>query len=229
MIEAFVKRHRASSVTDYESWGGASIATTLNVYDIGDVRTTMIIVDDEPLAFALRGREEGAVPEVHGDGSLVGALRSASGGSSRDYIVSPDEPIAFDTKQDGASAGPVAPTLKAMAHADSHINGGGQVGVAIGVLGTISHTLTHEGSDASEDGTGRGTPIITGAGWSVRRLTPTENERLQGLPDDHTRFDGRGKEQSDSQRYRQIGNAVSVPVGNYVGSLIMHVERRVFG
>ena len=38
------------------------------------------------VAFALRGREEGAVPEIEGDGSRAGALRAASGGSSRDYV-----------------------------------------------------------------------------------------------------------------------------------------------
>jgi len=41
---------------------------------------------------------------------------------------------------------------------------------------------------------------------SIRRLTPTECERLQGFPDGWT--DG----QSDTQRYKQLGNAVSVPV-----------------
>lgn len=38
------------------------------------------------VAFALRGRDGGAMPEVGGDGSHVGALRAATGGSSRDYI-----------------------------------------------------------------------------------------------------------------------------------------------
>jgi DNA (cytosine-5)-methyltransferase 1 len=37
------------------------------------------------IAFALRGREGGAMPEVGGD--QIGALRSASGGSSRDYVA----------------------------------------------------------------------------------------------------------------------------------------------
>tara|TARA_R100000808_G_scaffold2037_4_gene8642 strand:- start:2249 stop:3754 length:1506 start_codon:yes stop_codon:yes gene_type:complete len=40
----------------------------------------------------------------------------------------------------------------------------------------------------------------------IRRLTPIECERLQGFPDNWT--DG----QSDTQRYKQCGNAVSVPV-----------------
>ena len=36
------------------------------------------------IAFALRGREAGNVPEIHGDGSTIAALRAASGGSTRD-------------------------------------------------------------------------------------------------------------------------------------------------
>ena len=52
---------------------------------------------------------------------------------------------------------------------------------------------------------------------TVRRLTPTECERLQGFPDGWT--DG----QADSNRYKQMGNAVAVPVvqwliGNFVSS-----------
>ncbi len=50
----------------------------------------------------------------------------------------------------------------------------------------------------------------------IRRLTPTECERLQGFPDDWTRFgvDAKGHvvEMSDTQRYRQTGNAVTVNV-----------------
>lgn len=51
---------------------------------------------------------------------------------------------------------------------------------------------------------------------NVRRLTPLECERLQGFPDDWTAG------QADSHRYKQMGNAVTVNVANYVGSLIMH-------
>jgi len=45
-------------------------------------------------------------------------------------------------------------------------------------------------------------------GGSIRRLTPTECERLQGFPDWHTDVEG----MSDSQRYKQCGNAVTVNV-----------------
>ena len=49
----------------------------------------------------------------------------------------------------------------------------------------------------------------------IRRLTPIECERLQGFPDNWTRygdFDGETKEISDTQRYKQCGNAVTVDV-----------------
>ena len=49
------------------------------------------------------------------------------------------------------------------------------------VMGGVTHTLTADGSDGSEDGTGRGTPIVAFPqhedaeevrGSTVRRLTP---------------------------------------------------------
>jgi DNA (cytosine-5)-methyltransferase 1 len=44
----------------------------------------------------------------------------------------------------------------------------------------------------------------------VRRLTPIECERLQGFPDDWT------EGQADSHRYKQLGNAVAVPVVEWI-------------
>ena len=41
----------------------------------------------QSVAFALRGREAGNVPEIHGDGSTIAALRAASGGSTRDLLA----------------------------------------------------------------------------------------------------------------------------------------------
>jgi DNA (cytosine-5)-methyltransferase 1 len=52
-------------------------------------------------------------------------------------------------------------------------------------------------------------------GYRIRRLTPIECERLQGFPDQHTAFgnyDGEVKPMSNSQRYKQCGNAVTVDV-----------------
>ena len=157
-------------------------------------------------------------------------------------------------------------------------------------LNVVAHTLRAEGHDASEDGTGRGVPIIpileVGKGTSsrgegpngcgighdgdpmytlqagaqhavayqchgsnvgemgtlrsgngnesggvpfisqkyVRRLTPRECERLQGFPDDFTRYGADGKEISNSARYRMLGNAVCVNVAEWIGRRIMECD-----
>jgi DNA (cytosine-5)-methyltransferase 1 len=62
---------------------------------------------------------------------------------------------------------------------------------------------------------GENVPLV-----GVRRLTPTECERLQGFPDGWT--DG----QSDSQRYKQLGNAVTVNVAEWIGKVILEVESK---
>jgi DNA (cytosine-5)-methyltransferase 1 len=114
---------------------------------------------------------------------------------------------------------------------------------------------TGQGHDASEDGTGRGTPLVpvsVAFDWqtdgsdrtrpnistehtstlgtpkrdavatttAVRRLTPTECERLQGFPDGWTATSW-GRPQSDSARYRQLGNSVAVPVFEWVARRIV--------
>jgi DNA (cytosine-5)-methyltransferase 1 len=52
----------------------------------------------------------------------------------------------------------------------------------------------------------------------VRRLTPVECEKLQGFPVGWTDIC------SDSQRYRQTGNAVCVPVAYWIADRIMRVD-----
>lgn len=74
-------------------------------------------------------------------------------------------------------------------------------------------------------GDSRTTVAITqNAAMRVRRLTPLEAERLMGWPDDHTRWRADGKQQSDTARYRQIGNGVASPVAAWIGKHIYQVE-----
>lgn len=122
----------------------------------------------------------------------------------------------------------------------------------------VAHSLRGEGFDASEDGTGRGTPIVfaqntrdevremevvgalaaeTGAkqqsylrnGQQVRRLTPRECERLQGFPDDYTLIPFRGRPATDGHRYRALGNSMAVPVMAWIGKRIRMVSEIVGG
>lgn len=54
-------------------------------------------------------------------------------------------------------------------------------------------------------------------GWVVRRLTPTESERLQGFPDGYTKVPHKGKMAADSSRYKALGNSMAVPVMRWIG------------
>jgi DNA (cytosine-5)-methyltransferase 1 len=178
---------------------------------------------------------------------------------------------------------------------DQHINGGGRCSLPrvsmclnAGAMGRIdaesetlipthgavfdvAHSLSAEGFDASEDGTGRGTPIVPvafdcegsevqwsgdglhptlrsagshaavaiqeravsenmdagpgGKGWRVRRLTPTECERLQGFPDGYTNIPYRGKPDApDGPRYKALGNSMAVNAMRWIGRRIEMVE-----
>ena len=53
-------------------------------------------------------------------------------------------------------------------------------------------------------------------GCHVRRLTPTEAERLMGFPDFWTAYGCDGKEISDSKRYSMLGNSIAVPCVAYI-------------
>ena len=61
-------------------------------------------------------------------------------------------------------------------------------------------------------------------GMQVRRLTPTECERLQGIPDGHTEVLYRGKPMADGPRYKMLGNGFAIPVVRWIGSRIQQVE-----
>ncbi len=46
----------------------------------------------------------------------------------------------------------------------------------------------------------------------IRKLVPIELERLQGFPDDWTKYDDKGNEIPETQRRKCIGNAVTTIV-----------------
>ncbi len=81
------------------------------------------------------------------------------------------------------------------------------------VQGDTMNTLT------SRMGTGGNNVSGVATSTNVRRLTPVECERLQGFPDDWT------VGQSDSHRYKQMGNAVAVPVVEWIIEGIVDLHR----
>jgi DNA (cytosine-5)-methyltransferase 1 len=164
----------------------------------------------QAVAFNLRGREGGALPEI----SDAASLRAATGGSSNSYI-------AFSAKDHGADADKIAPTLRGMGHDGSHVNGGGQVAVAwtqeLTASTDIAGTFQRGGQGGRADG------VMTPQ-MAVRRLTPRECERLQGFPDDYTLIEYRGKPAADGPRYKALGNSMAVPVMRWIGERIAAVD-----
>ena len=51
---------------------------------------------------------------------------------------------------------------------------------------------------------------------TVRRLTPLECERLQGLPDGYTDIEYKGKPAPDAKRYKALGNGMAQVCADFV-------------
>ncbi len=170
---------------------------------------TLEQTNSQAVAFNLRGREGGAIPEP----SPMASIRAASGGSSNSYL-------AFSAKDYGADVGGVAPTLRGMGHDANHANGGGQLAIAAPL--TASYGKQVDSSD-----TCNGPPNLLHSGMAVRRLTPRECERLQGFPDDYTLVEYRGRLAADGSRYRALGNSMAVPVMRWSGARIAAVHEIV--
>ena len=124
----FVKSKRAQTSDDDETWIAGGVAPTLNAFDMGDTRATVIILMRE---------------------------REGKSGGGKGLLLT--DKAAF----------------------------------------TLSTSNFH-------------TVFMNNEQKTVRRLTPTECERLQGFPEGWT--DG----QADSHRYKQMGNAVAVPVVQWI-------------
>jgi DNA (cytosine-5)-methyltransferase 1 len=142
--------------------------------------------------------------------------------------------VAFSAKDYGGDAGSIAPTLRAMGHGDSHANGGGQVAVAFAIQAGALRTNPASGPD----GVGvqadhaytleaRAEVQAVQSAMQVRRLTPTECEKLQGFEPGYTAIPWRGKPASecpDGPRYKSLGNSWAVPVARWIGERIEAVE-----
>lgn len=76
---------------------------------------------------------------------------------------------------------------------------------------------------------GQGGTLVVEPTLVVRRLTPRECERLQGIPDDHTLVTYRGRSAADGPRYRAIGNSMAVPVVRQIGERLIREHRRSHG
>jgi len=70
-------------------------------------------------------------------------------------------------------------------------------------------------------------PMAVSVGMAVRRLMPTECERLQGFPDNFTLVSHRNKPAADGPRYKALGNSMAVNVMRWIGERIDMVDKKL--
>lgn len=130
--------------------------------------------------------------------------------------------IGFSCKDHGADASDdIAPTLRAMG--GNVPNGGGQLAVAFDLRGREGGAQFEGPHDTANirAASGGSSRSYVATQWAVRRLTPKEAERLQGVPDDYTAIPWRGRPASecpDGPRYKALGNSWAVPVVRWIGA-----------
>lgn len=147
--------------------GAGGVVPTLNAFDNGDTRATVLIFYGN------------RVDDIRIQGAVINTLqaRMGTGGNNMPMVAYPI--------QDGREMNKK------------------QNGLGIGSEEDPSYTL---------DRTGAQSVAIES---TVRRLTPTECERLQGFPDGWT------ADQADTHRYKQMGNAVAVPVVEWIADRLV--------
>lgn len=151
------------------------------------------------------------------------------GNQGGDYVA---QPVVFDMAQITSKANRTRVEAGLPA---STLNAAGQMHVAHPVA--IQERATCENPNAGPNGAGirtdgaaytleaRTVPQAVQYGWRVRRLTPTECERLQGFPDGYTNIPYRGKNGApDGPRYKALGNSMAVNAMRWIGRRIEMVD-----
>jgi len=194
----FTKSRRAKDVDDFETWIEGGVMPTMNAFDNGDVRTTIIIFHPHYHDGArIQGETMNTLTSRMGTGgnnvSMVATVRAYD--EFNDSLADTHHTLRSGTKQSTGVLITEEEDMATLMRMREGKPGGGK-----GPLISEDKSLTIATSNDQ-------TLLNKG---TVRRLTPVECERLQGFPDDWTAG------QSDSSRYKQMGNAVAVPVVEWV-------------
>jgi site-specific DNA-cytosine methylase len=224
-------------------------ANTINTFDVGDVRTTQAVV--QPVAvdvynqtinehtFATVTADVGGpthsgpkvmqpiAVDVYNqsiDGQVSATVTEAVGGSntSGPKVM---QPIAFQLSGDRDNPS-VSVNDKAFCIPASPMSDRGQAVMQPNIAPTLTASNDPSRSPQSSEITNQ-IKAVHQATMAIRRLTPTETERLQGFPDFWTKIPYRNKPADqcpDGPRYKACGNSMAVPVMRWIGERIQMVE-----
>lgn len=208
-ISSWIKSRRAQNDTDWETWIEGGVTPTLNAFDNAtETRATVLIIDGTRVN-DVRVYEDSIMQTVIG--------RWGTGGGNVPAIMNDNEPLAFDGYNQTVSN--VSQTIRSEKSDADHI---GMVFVDDSTAYSIREDAKANNFSATETDTALAlqanrpsvqshhAQLFIAEPVRVRRLTPMECERLQGFPDGWT------GDQADSNRYKQMGNAVAVPVVQWI-------------
>ena len=199
----FVKSRRAKNVDDFETWLQGGVVPTLNVFDnSGDSRATVLIFYGN------------RVNDIRIQGDVINTLQARMGTGGGNMPI-----VAFDTYNQTTSE--ISQTIKS--HSANNEN-----------IGAVAYSIREDAKantfSATETDTALAVQALQPSPQShhaqiflaeetmIRRLTPMECERLQGFPDRWT------EGQADTHRYKQMGNAVAVPVVSWLVNRLIEVS-----
>ena len=199
----FIKSRRAKNVDDFETWIAGGVCTTLNVMDnTGDSRATVLIFYGN------------RVDDIRMQGDVINTLQARMGTGGGNMPI-----VAFDTYNQTTSE--ISQTIKS--HSANNEN-----------IGAVAYSIREDAKantfSATETDTALAVQALQPSPQShhaqiflaeetmIRRLTPMECERLQGFPDGWT------EGQADTHRYKQMGNAVAVPVVSWLVNRLMEAS-----
>lgn len=214
----------ASCLTSREHKGADSSLTTTLVTSV-DYRNGLLgeIAGTIEAAQAKGNRGHGVLAfssKDHGQdaGDLSPTIRAGTGRHANSGVP---PAIAFHARQDPDS-GPVTHPLDTDGYSIGMLLPGSDGTLTAGEFTDLASSLRTKPPGSIENST---TTACMSGGY-VRRLTPRECERLQGIADDYTKIPlgKRRKPAKDSSRYRTIGNSMAVPVMHWIGERIALVD-----
>jgi site-specific DNA-cytosine methylase len=229
---AYRKSRRAQSSTDCETWVEDGVSNTLNSFDTGDIRTTHAVcaipIHDQATRWAGKnGEKSNGKGNGFGIGNEGDPSPTLTQGDKHAVAVFPidlrnatrdaDKLDAQNRQGCGiGNEGDPSPTLLGH-HTPAVTITARESGQGYWMQDSISGTLRAEG----ENRPSRPSNVICNTSMVVRRLTPVECERLQGFPDGWTDIGTAEKPTSDTHRYKQLGNAVTVNVAEWIARRAM--------
>jgi site-specific DNA-cytosine methylase len=208
---SFTKAKRAQNVNDYETWILGGVAPTLNAMDNnGEAFATVLICAVDFYNASLS--ETSQTLRAHTATAVnIGGILIIDGTRVDDVRVYEDGIVPTVISRYGTGGGNVPMIFEQESVAYNIFGGNPRPDRPEGgfyINETDKSKTLDSSSGLNPSANQGGTAIVEQS--TVRRLTPVECERLQGFPDNWT------DNQADSNRYKQMGNAVAVPVVEWI-------------